>query len=134
MIRQIEEKELYSFLQMYEAMVREIDCYKHLPSSVIALSVLQAMQRKNFFAFGDFKDEKLIGMICGYEEDKDTWYQLGLYNQIPFRAIKMIKEVEQELKDLGYTHWTTEYSKQDDKCLAPKIGAKILSTKYIKEI
>ena len=134
MIKQISENELFDFLKLYEAMVREIDCYKHLPSSAIAMSILESMQRRNFFAYGDYKDGKLVGMICGYEEDKDTWYQLGLYNPIPFRAIKMIEEVEQELKDLGYTHWTTEYSKQDDKCLAPKIGAKVLSTRYIKEI
>ena len=134
MIRVINDDDYIQFMQQYIDMCLSIELYKNEKISVLAAELAYQIQKPGFIAIGEFEGAKLLGFICGYNENKTTWFQSGLAHKVPFRVKKLIMTVEQILKDSGYTHWTTEYSKHDNRCLAPKLGAKVQTIKYIKEI
>lgn len=134
MLRLIGEDDYLAFIALYTEMIKSIELHKDLPISLIVADIVEQVKQPDFMVVGDFKDSELVGFVSGYRENKNTWFQTGLFNRIPFRVTKMIKATEAILTQLGYTHWATEYSKQDDKCLAPKLGAKVQTIKYIKEI
>ena len=134
MIRVINDDDYIQFMQQYIDMCLSIELYKNEKISVLAAELAYQVQKPGFIAIGEFEGTELLGFICGYNENKTTWFQSGLAHKVHFRVKKLIMTVEQILKDSGYTHWTTEYSKQDNRCLAPKLGAKVQTIKYIKEI
>ena len=134
MIRIITDDDYIQFIQQYVDMILSIDLYKNKKVSVIVAELNEQVKQPGFFAVGDFKDTTLLGFICGYTESNGVWFQSGLNHSIPYRVSKLIKVTEQMLKDAKYTHWTTEYSKHDNRCLALKLGAKVQTIKYIKEI
>lgn len=134
MIRVINDDDYIQFMQQYIDMCLGIELYKNKRISVLAAELAYQIQKPGFLAIGEFEGNELLGFICGYKETNTTWFQSGLKHKVPYRVRNLIKVVEQILKDTGYTHWTTEYSKQDDRCLAPKLGAKVQTIKYIKEI
>ena len=134
MLRYIEDVDYLQLVELYVKMVKSIDIYKDKPIPAIVAELTSQITRDGFFALGDFNDDKLVGFICGYNESPTTWFQSGLFHYIPYRVTKLIKQAEERLKTFGYSHWTTEYGKQDNRCLAPKLGAKVQIIKYIKEI
>ena len=134
MLRYIEDSEYLQLAELYIKMVKSIEIYKDKPIPAIVVELTSQLPKAGFFAIGDFKDDKLVGFICGYNETNKIWFQSGLFHSIPHRVLKLIKMAEDRLAVLGYSHWTTEYGKQDNRCLAPKLGAKVQIIKYIKEI
>lgn len=134
MLKVIEDKDLFKLLPLYVDMVKQIEIYKDCSNVEALLDLTVQLTKPDFFAVGDFEGDKLVGFICGFQENKDTWFQSGLYHTIPFRVRKTVEVVEGILKAKGYKAWSTEYGKKDNRCLAPKLGAEVYIIKYKKEI
>lgn len=132
MIKLVDDDNFLAFLNLYIHMHKEINPNAKESSIISRLSY--EMKQEDFFIFGDFKDCVLVGFICGFKENSTTWFTSGMSHTMPIRLVKLIKSSEEFLAIRGYTHWTTEYSKKDDKCIAPKLGAIIETIKYKKEI
>lgn len=131
-IKLIDNDDYLTLLKLYTKMYKIID--HKLNSFQVSLILNSEISRKDYYAIGLYKDNKLIGYVSMYAEDEDTMFITGSFIPIALYVRRLFDEVENHIKSLGYKAWTTEYNKNDGKCLAPKIGAKEFIIKYKKEL
>lgn len=114
-----------------------IDLYKSMHGESVNIGyavkcMLIEMEQPGYLAIGIFKDNKLVGVIGGYDI-KDSFMVTIVVCKIPYLVKKLYSYVENYLILNNYKAWTTE-AKSNIQSIAPKLGAKIDKIIYIKEL
>lgn len=130
-IKIISDTDFIPLLELYIKMYSNIEDFSNVKVSEI---LHQELMKPNYTALGVYRFDELIGYLSGYGETEDTFFVSGLYCPTPLYVKRLFHGIENIMKDLGYKAWTTEYNKNDGKCLAPKFGAKEYIIKYKKEL
>lgn len=132
MVKLLQETDFMQLLSKY------IEMYKYIkpgtPDSAVGHILIQEISRPGFLALGYFKGDKLIGFISGYTLKDKSYFISGVYCEVPIYLPKLVRSFETRLKLNNFHSWSTEMHFNHDKCLAPKLGAKIDYIRYKKEI
>lgn len=115
------------YIAMYKEMYKQ-EVNKHS----VTKQLITEMEQPGYLAFGIFDSNNiLVGAICGF--GKPIFIVSVVICNVPYLVRKLYKYVEDYLVLNNYTAWKTE-AKTNIKSIAPKLGAKIDTIIYIKEL
>lgn len=115
------------YFYMYKSMYGE-EINKHS----VTKQLITEMEQPGYLAFGIFdSNNTLVGAICGF--GKPIFIVSVVICKVPYLVKKLYKHVEDYLVLNNYTTWKTE-AKTNIKSIAPKLGAKIDTIIYKKEL
>ena len=115
------------YIAMYKEMYKQ-EVNKHS----VTKQLITEMEQPGYLAFGIFDSNNiLVGAICGF--GKPIFIVSVVICNVPYLVRKLYKHVEDYLVLNNYTAWKTE-AKTNIKSIAPKLGAKIDTIIYIKEL
>lgn len=115
------------YIAMYKEMYKQ-EVNKHS----VTKQLITEMEQPGYLAFGIFDSNNiLVGAICGF--GKPIFIVSVVICNVPYLVRKLYKHVEDYLVLNNYTTWKTE-AKANIKSIAPKLGAKIDTIIYKKEL
>lgn len=115
------------YIAMYKEMYKQ-EVNKHS----VTKQLITEMEQPGYLAFGIFDSNNiLVGAICGF--GKPIFIVSVVICNVPYLVKKLYNHVESYLVLNNYTAWKTE-AKANIKSIAPKLGAKIDTIIYKKEL
>lgn len=91
---------------------------------------------KCFTAFGLYDGPELLGFVTGCEENNQTFYFTGIYITVKNSDYlqKLIEFCFDWVKTNGYKYWSADATNENIASILEKYNAKVIFTKYRKEI